>query len=113
MAWFEGAFGGSDAPVQAIKDPANGIVNANKSRARPRLRRKINGRPIRKAQKTVVVPPHGFDGPRLEALWLAAIVTVDVPDPPEANVTAVAVAVRSAGVPSADVTLVVNETVPA
>ena len=100
-------------PLHAIKDPVNGIANANKSKARLRFRRKINGKPIRKAQNTVVVPSHGLAGIRFEAFSLAAIVTVEVPDPPGTSVTEVAVAVRSAGVPSVEVTIVVNETVPA
>jgi hypothetical protein len=78
-----------------------------------RFRRKMSGKPMRKAQNTVVPPFHGVDGARFEALSLAAIVTVEVPEPPDVRVTGLAVAVKSAGVPSVDVTLVVKETVPA
>lgn len=112
-AWLDGVLGGSVAPLQAVKEHASGIASANNSSATMRFRRNANGSPIRKAQNTGVPELHGIDGVRLEALWLAAMVTVEVPEPPDVNVTAVAVAVKSAGVPSVDVTVVVNETVPA
>lgn len=49
----------------------------------------------------------------MAAFTFAVMVTVEVPVPPEINVTGVAVAVTSAGVPSVELTAVAKEMVPA
>src|SRR6185437_226370 len=98
-------------PHATSKDPPSEIDSTQRIRLVARFRRKINGSPI-KAAKNSAPPLHGLAG-ALVACALAVIVTVEVPLPPAVRATGLAVAVTSAGVPLLELTLVVNETVPA
>lgn len=110
----EGIFVELELPQATIINPATEATITRSSMLIERRRRLINGSPIRNAQNVAALPEsHGDDGARFAAWELALIVTVDVPFPPGARVTDDAVAVTFAAVPSVEVTLVVNETVPA
>jgi len=102
-----------DPPHATNEDPASTIATQKRIRLAARFRRNMNGNPIKAAQNSVPPLPQGLPGVWFCACILVLIVTVEVPLPPAVKVTALAVAVTFAGVPSVEATLVVNETVPA
>jgi hypothetical protein len=113
LDWTDCVFADVLVPPHATNEPLATSDNANINSEIKRLRRNVKGAPNSTAQKIAVPLFHGSNGSRFAAFALAAIVSVDVAVPPGVSVTELALAVTSAGVPSVELTAVVNETVPA
>ena len=100
-------------PPQATSKPAAEIASAVRSTASALLLRPVNGAPSNTAQNITAPPPfHGSRGEWLAALVVVVIVSVEFPVVLETKVTEGALAETAEGVPSIELMLVANETVP-
>jgi hypothetical protein len=100
-------------PPQATSRPAAEIASAVNSTASARFLRRVNGAPSN-TEPNITAPPlfQGRRGEWLDALFVAVMVSVELPVVLEAKLTEGALAETADGEPLIELTLVANETVP-